>query len=559
VHPLWISPFSYAAFSGQAFLTALVGACGDGGHDPEPASGSRLAGWAEFYREQYAALWQGPAEQASTGEAAPEARRDGSAWRDGGYFDFLQRHHGLQTRALRDFVDALDVDPVARQRMHFCARQFSEALHPANFLATNPQALDEALKTQGRSLAQGMLNLLGDLQRGRLSITDESAYELGRDLAATPGSVIFENEIMQLIQYAPATDHVRARPLVIVPPCINKYYILDLSPHNSFVRYAVEQGNTVFMISWRNIDAHTGHLGWDDYIEQGVLAAIDIARAVCDADQVNALGYCVGGTMLGTALAVTAARGAQPAASVTLLATLLDFSDTGEIGLFVDESIVQHFESALADGGVRRGRDLADVFAVLRGSDVIWPYVANNYLLGKSPPGFDVLYWNEDCADLAGPWYCWYLRNTYLENRLCTPGAATVCGVPVDLRKLDMPSYVLATQEDHIVPWRTAYRSMQALAGHGRFVLGASGHVAGVINPARRNARGYRVGDASAADAEAWHGSAAECSGSWWCDWDAWLAKQNGDHSVAAPIRAGSAQYVPIERAPGRYVRERAA
>jgi polyhydroxyalkanoate synthase len=361
---------------------------------------------------------------------------------------------------------------------------------------------------------------------------------------------------MQLIQYAPQTAEVGKRPLVMVPPWINKFYILDLQPQNSLVRFALEQGHTVFMISWRNPGAAQGHLGWDDYLDKGVLEGLRAARAITKADRVNALGFCVGGTLLGTALAVLAAKDEALVESVTLLAAMLDFSDTGQIGLFVDEASVAQREAALGQGGVLPGVELATVFSALRANDLIWPYVVNNYLLGGKPAAFDILYWNGDSANLPGPMYCWYLRNTYLENKLRAPGALECLGVPVDLRKSDRPSFIVATREDHIVPWRTAYRSLEVLGGDKTFVLGASGHVAGIINPAAGQRRSYWTG-APRADADAWLAQAKETPGSWWPRWAAWLEDFKGG-ARKAPKKAGNARYQPIEPAPGRYVREKA-
>jgi polyhydroxyalkanoate synthase len=342
----------------------------------------------------------------------------------------------------------------------------------------------------------------------------------------------------------------------MVPPCINKYYILDLSPENSFVRYAVGQGNTVFMVSWRNVTADLGHLTWDEYISDGVLKALEVARAISGADQVNALGFCVGGTMLAVALAMLAARGEDPAASATLLTTMVDFSDTGDIAVFVDEASVQAADATLGKGGVKPGRDLATVFNALRPNDLVWSYVVNNYLKGKSPDAFDILYWNADSTNLPGPWYCWYVRNTYLENNLRVPGRVHVCGVRLDLGKVRVPTYILATREDHIVPWKTSYLTTQLFKGDTRFVLGASGHIAGVVNPAAKNRRSYWVSDSRPSSPDEWFASAAEQPGSWWTDWNRWLADRGGGMRPA-PAAPGNPQYRPIEDAPGRYVKFR--
>jgi polyhydroxyalkanoate synthase len=363
---------------------------------------------------------------------------------------------------------------------------------------------------------------------------------------------------MQLIQYAPATAEVARRPLVMVPPCINKFYILDLQPENSFVRYAVGEGHTVFIVSWRNVGPGQGGYGWDDYLEMGVLEALRAARAITKADRVNALGFCVGGTLLGAALAVLAAKGEDLVESATYLTTMLDFSDTGQIGLFVDEASVAAREATLGRGGILPGAELATVFSALRANDLIWSYVVNNYLKGGTPPAFDLLYWNADSTNLPGPMYCWYLRHTYLENALRVPGAVTNLGVPVDLGKVDRPSFIVATREDHIVPWRSAYRSVALLGGEKTFVLGAAGHVAGVINPAAKKRRSYWAGAPYPADPQAWLARAAERAGSWWPQWAAWLGSYRGG-TRKAPRKPGNARYPVIEPAPGRYVKQKAS
>ncbi|MGH8688870.1 MAG: alpha/beta fold hydrolase, partial [Burkholderiales bacterium] len=336
----------------------------------------------------------------------------------------------------------------------------------------------------------------------------------------------------------------------------NKFYILDLRPENSLVRYAVAQGHTVFMVSWRNPGPSQGGLTWDDYLERGVLEALRTAREITQADRVNALGFCVGGTLLGTALAVLAAKGEDRVESVTLLASMLDFSDTGQIGLFVDEASVAQREATLGRGGILPAAELATVFSALRANDLIWPYVVNNYLLGGRPAAFDILYWNGDGTNLPGPMYCWYLRNAYLENRLREAGALSCLGVPVDLGKVARPSFVVATREDHIVPWRTAYRSIGALGGEKTFVLGASGHVAGIINPAADKRRSHWTG-ATQGEPDAWLAQATESPGSWWPRWTAWLEDFKGG-ARPAPKKAGNARFKLVEPAPGRYVREKA-
>jgi polyhydroxyalkanoate synthase subunit PhaC len=351
---------------------------------------------------------------------------------------------------------------------------------------------------------------------------------------------------------------VAQRPLLIVPPCINKFYILDLQPDNSFVRFACEQGKTVFLVSWCNPGPDLGNTTWDDYIEHGVMKAIDVALAISGADKVNAVGWCVGGTILASAVAVLRARGDKHVASLTLLTTMLDFSEPGDLGVFIDEQGVSQREQAIGQGGIYAGGELGFVFQTLRANDLIWPYVVNNYLKGKSPDAFDLLYWNGDGTNLPGPMYCWYLRNTYLENNLCVAGRLSMCGTPVDLGRIDMPSYVLAAQDDHIVLWHAAYRSTQLLGGKTRFVLGASGHIAGVINPAAKNRRSYWADGSLGDDADKWLASAQPMPGSWWTHWTAWL-KGHARKQVPARVRLGNAKYKPIEPAPGRYVKVRSA
>ncbi len=534
---------------------------------------SRLAALQTGYLQQQLALWGGMLARESDRDVAPAAaagaaqkndkdsNRDkrfaGREWRDSGYHDYLRQVYLLNSRFLNDLVETAELDEPAKQRLRFYTRQMIDAMSPANFAATNPEALQLALATKGESLHAGIRHLIEDVEQGRVSMTDESAFEVGGNLAVTPGDVVYENELIQLIQYAPATAKVRKRPLLMVPPCINKFYILDLQPENSFARYAVEQGNTVFMVSWRNITEDSlGGLGWDDYLTDGVLKAIEVVRAISRSEQINALGFCVGGTLLAAALAVLRARGEERVASATLLATMLDFTYPGDIGVFIDEASMASREAAIGKGGIFSGKDLAFVFSALRANDLVWSYVVNNYLKGRMPDAFDILYWNADSTNLPGPMYCWYVRNMYLENKLRQPGELTMCGMPVDLGAIRLPTYILATREDHIVPWKSAYLSTRHLKGDTRFVLGASGHVAGVINPPAKNRRSYWASKDVSADAEAWLAGAAETRGSWWPDWDAWLREFSGGERTA-PKKLGNAKFKPIEPAPGRYVKVR--
>jgi polyhydroxyalkanoate synthase subunit PhaC len=491
---------------------------------------------------------------------APERgdrRFNAAEWRDNPLYSLLKQSYLLHSRWLVDVAEAADLDERTKHRLRFYTRQFIDAMSPANLAATNPDVVKAAVQSQGQSLQAGLANLLADLKKGGLTITDESAFEVGKNVAVSEGAVIFENDVFQLIQYAPLTDTVAQRPLVIVPPCINKFYILDLQPDNSLVRFACEQGQTVFLVSWRNPDASVGHLGWDDYVERGALEALAVAHEISGADKVNVVGWCVGGTILSTALAVLRARGDTSVASLTLLTTMLDFREPGDLGVFIDEQGVAAREATIGRGGIYPGAELGFVFQTLRANDLIWPNVINNYLKGKSPEAFDLLYWNADSTNLPGPMYAWYLRNMYLENNLKDANRLTVCGTPVDLGKIDMPSYVLATQEDHIVPWRSAYRSTQLLGGKSQFVLGASGHIAGVINPASKNKRSYWTGGPQGDDAEQWLAGSTESPGSWWKHWMQWLAPKGGK-SITARRKLGDRKHRVIEPAPGRYVKVRA-
>ncbi|MGE5640363.1 MAG: PHA/PHB synthase family protein, partial [Clostridia bacterium] len=359
--------------------------------------------------------------------------------------------------------------------------------------------------------------------------------------------------------YKPAGAQVAARPLVMIPPCINKFYILDLQPENSLVAHAVAHGNMVFMVSWRNVEADLGHLTWDDYVEKGVLKPLRVAREIADAKQVNALGFCIGGTLLGAALAVLAARGDTSVASATFLTSMLDFGEAGTLGVYIDPASVEMRETAIGGGGILNGRELAQVFSSLRSNDLVWPYVVKNYLMGRRPEAFDLLFWNADSTNLPGPMFCYYLRNTYLENKLRVPGALVNCGVPVDLGRIEIPVFVYSSREDHIVPWRSAYRTLGLVGGEGQFVLGASGHIAGVVNPPAKKRRSYWASEPGRPypdDPDQWLDAAQEHPGSWWPLWLEWLGRHAGG-TRPAPARPGSVKYQPIEPAPGRYVKHR--
>ena len=500
------------------------------------------------------------------GEAGKPAIKDrrfaNDAWSSTPGAAYLAQMYLLNARTLMEMAEQVQADEKTKARVRFAVQQWIDASSPSNFLATNPEAIKRALDTRGESLAKGLQQLWGDVQKGHVSQTDESVFEVGRNVATTEGAVVFENELFQLIEYKPLTAKVHERPMLFVPPCINKYYILDLQPENSVIRYTVENGHRLFVISWRNPDDSMKALTWDDYIENGPIKAIEVVRAISGAETVNTLGFCVGGTILTTALAVLAARGEQPAASMTLLTTLLDFSDNGVLDIFVDEASVQLREMTIGahaptGPGMLKGKELATTFSFLRPNDLVWNYVVGNYLKGEAPPPFDLLYWNGDSTNLPGPMYCWYLRHTYLQNELKQPGALTVCGEKVDIGAIKAPVYIYGSREDHIVPWMSAYRSVPLFKSKRRFVLGASGHIAGVINPPAAKKRSHWVNAELPAKAEAWFDSATEKPGSWWPDWSAWLAPHGGK-MIAAPKAYGARGFKSIEPAPGRYVKVKA-
>ena len=573
------SPFAFQVpdefvqgfFKAGASLMRAFGAGGDAGNGAAegqplawPLSNTPLAQAQAHYWQQQMALWTGLlAAGGKAGEPVVAAERGdrrfhGEDWSGHPWYSLLKQTYLLNARLLAQMVEAAELDPREKHKLRFFAHQFIDAMSPANFAATNPESLRLALESGGQSVASGVAHLFDDMKKGRISITDESAFEVGVNVAASPGSVVYENELVQLIQYKPLAPKVYARPLLIVPPCINKFYILDLQPENSFVRFACEQGLTVFLVSWRNPGPELSHIRWDDYLERGVMQAIDTVLAITGADKVNTVGWCVGGTILASTLAVLRARGDKRVASATFLTTMLDFEEPGDLGVFIDEQGVSQREATIGSGGIYPGAELGFVFQTLRANDLIWPYVVGNYLKGKSPAAFDLLYWNADATNLPGPMYAWYLRNMYLENNLREPGRLTMCDTPVDLGRLDMPSYVLATKEDHIVPWRSAYRTTQLVGGKSQFVLGASGHIAGVINPASKNKRSYWTDGTQGESAEDWLASAQEMPGSWWTHWRQWLKPHEGSATPASK-KLGDARHQPIEPAPGRYVKERAA
>ncbi|WP_310646732.1 class I poly(R)-hydroxyalkanoic acid synthase [Limnohabitans sp.] len=517
----------------------------------------KLEALQKQYINDATALWN----QSLHGNPVVKDRRfSAEAWQHNPMASFAAAAYLLNTRTMMALTEVADTDAKTKARIQFAVEQWAAASAPSNFLAFNADAQQKAIETKGESISKGIQNLLHDMQQGHVSMTDESLFEVGKNVATTEGKVVFENEFFQLLEYKPLTAKVYERPFLLIPPCINKFYILDLQPENSLIRYAVSQGHRTFVVSWRNPGESLQHTTWDDYVEDVAIKAIEVTQEIGGAKQINALGFCVGGTILSNALAVLAARGKKPVASATFLTTLIDFSDTGVLDVFIDEAFVKYREGQFANGGLMKGKDMASTFSFLRPNDLVWNYVVGNYLKGETPPPFDLLYWNSDATNLPGPMYAWYLRNTYLENNLIKPGTAKVCGTTIDYRKVDIPVYIYGSREDHIVPIGGSYASTQVFPGKKRFVMGASGHIAGVINPPAAKKRCYWTGSETTfpKDAQQWITKAKEHAGSWWPDWADWL-KAHAGKQIASPKTYGKGKYKAIENAPGRYVKERAS
>ena len=528
---------------------------------------SKLLELQQRYIAGASALWNQGLQSEVAASGVPDRRFADTAWQTNPVAKFISSAYQLNASTLMGLAEAAQGNAKTKARLRFAVEQWMAASAPSNFLALNAEAQKMAIDSRGESIAKGLANMLHDLKQGHVSMTDESIFEVGKNVATTEGAVVFENEYFQLLEYKPLTGQVYEKPFLMVPPCINKFYILDLQPENSLIRYAVAQGHRTFVMSWRNPDQSMGQKTWDDYIQNAPIKAIDVVQEITGAKTINALGFCVGGTILATALSVLAARGEKPVESVTLLTSLLDFTDTGILDIFIDESSVKYREAEMGKGGLLKGKELASTFSFLRPNDLVWNYVVGNYLKGETPPPFDLLYWNSDSTNLPGPFYAWYLRNTYFENNLMKPGKLTVCGEKVDLGKLDMPFYLYGSREDHIVPIGGAYASTQVLPGKKRFVMGASGHIAGVINPPAKKKRSYwtndqltsnrTTGEKYPTEQADWQKDATEHAGSWWTDWSDWLQSHAGKQTDA-PKSYGSRKFKAIEPAPGRYVQVKA-
>ncbi|WP_333793344.1 PHA/PHB synthase family protein [Hyphomicrobium sp.] len=478
-------------------------------------------------------------------------------WSSNPYFDFWKQAYLLTTHWAEDVLQQTEgLDTAARQKAEFYLRQLSSALSPSNFPMTNPEVMRETFATNARNLVEGMAQLARDMEKSgdllKISQTDTEAFEVGKNLATTPGKVVFENEIFQLIQYAPTTDKVRERPLLVIPPWINKYYILDLTPPKSFLKFAVDQGLTVFVISWVNPDERLAHKTFEDYMLEGVLTAADAVRRETGSATSNVVGYCVGGTLLGATLAYLAARGEAVFNSVTFLTTQLDFSKAGDLLLFTNDAQLASLEEMMAERGYLDGSRMANVFNMMRPRDLIWPYIVNNYLLGRKPFPFDLLYWNQDSTRMPAANHGFYLKEFYNENRLAK-GEMTLAGVKLDLKKVKLPTFELATRDDHIAPAKSVFIGSKLLGGPVEFVLAGSGHIAGVINPPdRMKYQHWTANKAAAETLEEWIGMAKEHPGSWWPYWANWIARHAGEWT--SPREPGQTLGV-IEDAPGSYVK----
>ena len=491
-----------------------------------------------------------------------DKRFKNEVWIENQISDYIKQYYLLMSRYFLSSVQGIKrVDPHTLHQAKFYVRQFVNALSPTNFVATNPTVFQTTIASHGENLLCGLRNLLEDLERGggrlNLKMSDSSAFRFGDNLAISPGKVIYQNDLMQLIQYSPTTPTVYRRPLLIVPPWINKFYILDLKPKNSFIKWCVEQGHTVFLISWVNPGPELANKGFSDYFLDGPMAAIDAIKRATGESEVNVIGYCIGGTLTATALAFMAATNSNRIASATLFTTLLDFSDVGDISAFIDDAQLRLLEEHMNRLGYLEGHQMAEAFNLLRENDLIWFFVVNNYLMGREPSAFDLLFWNSDSTRMPTAMHSFYLRNMYHRNILKDVGGITIASVPIDLRKIDVPVYFVATCEDHIAPWRSIYAGARLVSGPVRFILGASGHVAGVINPPSANKYGYWTNGTMTDRPECWLDLAEFHQGSWWIDWAKWIADFGGGQtSVRQP---GSGELAPIEDAPGSYVSKRSA
>lgn len=533
--------------------------------DPAKLANAQMALW-----KGYLDLWTSTA-QRMMGEPAPsvvepekgDKRFTHPDWEENAVFDFLKQSYLLSSKWMLETVRQVDgLDEQAARKVDFYTRQFIDALSPTNFVMSNPEVLRATLESHGENLLKGLENLLTDLERSkgqqlRITMTDPNAFKVGQDLAVTPGKVIYRNDLMELIQYAPATEEVYQKPLLIVPPWINKFYILDLRPKNSFIKWATEQGFTVFAISWVNPDSSLGQKTFEDYLSEGPLAALEVIQSITGSESINGVGYCLGGTLLAIAMAYLESKGSPIIESGTFLTTMIDFQEAGELGVFIDEAQLTALEQQMSEQGYLDGASMANTFNLLRANDLIWSFVINNYLLGKEPFPFDLLYWNSDSTRMPGAMHSFYLRNMYQKNLLTRPGGISMLGTPIDLSGITCPAFFLSTREDHIAPWKSTFSGAKILSGETQFVLAASGHIAGVVNPPEKGKYCFWTNGKPAGEPGNWLEAAERQEGSWWPYWGRWIAEKSGP-KVSALQGPGNPQYTPIADAPGEYVRVRA-
>ena len=517
----------------------------------------------------YMSLWQNMAErmmgQKTDDVIAPEKgdkRFKDPEWQENQVFDYIKQSYLLTARWLQNMSRNVEgLDPKTAKKVEFYTRQFVDALSPTNFWMTNPKVLRTTIETNGENLVKGLENMLEDLKAGsgqlKIRMTDMDAFKLGVNVATTPGKVIYQNDLMQLIQYDPATEKVYERPLLIIPPWINKYYILDLRPENSFIRWCTEQGYTVFVISWVNPDEKLAEKSFADYMHEGPLAALDAMEAATGVKEASVIGYCIGGTLLATTLAYMAAQGDKRFKAATFLAAQVDFSEPGELSVFIDEEQIRMLEEQMEKQGYLDGNTMGTAFNMLRANDLIWSFVINNYLLGKEPFPFDLLFWNADSTNMPKEMHSFYLRNMYQKNLLVKPGGIVIDDTPIDLRKIDIPVYLQASKDDHIAPYPSVFKATHIYSGPVKFMLAGSGHIAGVINPPQANKYQHWINNKRKkyATADEWLKDAEEKPGSWWPDWHRWLSRKSGKKVPAR--HPGDGKLKPIEDAPGSYVKMR--
>lgn len=553
-HHAFLDPTRVGRMFGD-FLQAMM-------KDPMKVVDAQMRLWSD-----YMALWGHAFRRALGQESEPviephagDKRFKHEEWEHNPAFDYIKQSYLLAARYIFDVVDNTEgLDDRTAKKIEFYTRQFVDALAPTNFAITNPEVLRQTMETGGENLLKGLRNLLDDLEKGKgrlkVKMTDIDQFELGANVATTPGKVVYQNELMQLLQYDSTTDEVYQRPLLIFPPWINKYYILDLREKNSFIKWAVDEGHTVFVMSWVNPDETLAEKTFDDYLSEGPLAALEAIEQASGEREVKAIGYCLGGTLLAATLAYLKAKGEDRIKAATYFTTMVDFAEPGELEVFLDEEELEMVERLMEAKGYLDGAHMAQVFNLLRANDLIWSFVVNNYLMGNDPFPFDLLYWNSDSTRMPRAMHSFYLRNMYQNNRLIEPGGISMNGVPIDVRSIETPSYLISTKEDHISPWKSTYAATQLYSGPVKFVLGMSGHIAGVVNPPAKNKYGYWTNEALPKDPETWLAGAEEHQGSWWPDWAKWVGQYNGP---MVPARVpGDGRLDVIEDAPGSYVKVR--